>query len=242
MTLKTVLFDFNGIIINDESIHQELINDILLSENLRPSSNDYQEVCVGRSDRACLQDIFSRRGRILKEDYLAKLIKVKSQAYCQKISSLETLPLYSGLAAVMDKIKALGWKLGLVTGAVRADVDLILDQAGLADYFSVIVAGDDITASKPDPQGYLLAVDYLNRQEPQLQLKPDNCLVIEDTPAGIQAAKNAGMQVVGVANTYPLHMLQRQANWTVDYLEELEWERIEKVFSGEEYQLAVSEC
>ena len=71
-----------------------------------------------------------------------------------------------------------------------------------------------------------------------MQIKPDNCLVIEDTPAGIQAAKNAEMQVVGIANTYPFHMLQRQANWTIDCLTELEIERIQKVFSGQEYELS----
>ncbi|WP_263975358.1 HAD family hydrolase [Leptolyngbya sp. 7M] len=68
---------------------------------------------------------------------------------------------------------------------------------------------------------------------PSLNLKPAECLAIEDTPAGIQAAKAAGMQVVGVANSYPFHMMQRQANWAVDYLSDLEFERVRQVFAGE---------
>ena len=85
--------------------------------------------------------------------------------------------------------------------------------------------------SKPKPDGYLLALNLLSQQNPSLLLQPSDCLVIEDTPAGIEAAKRAQMQVVGIANTYPLHMLQRQSNWTIDYLSELELDRVEKVFS-----------
>lgn len=238
--LKAVLFDFNGVIINDEPIHKELIEEILLGENLRPSPNDFTELCLGRSDRICLQDLLTRRGRIVKEDYLNKLIASKSQAYRQKLATLPELPIYSGVEEILSIIKAMGLAIGLVTGSIRADVELVLQRIGIANYFKVIVAGDDIKTSKPDPDGYLLAVKYLNQQERDLQLKADNCLVIEDTPAGIQAAKSAGMQVVGIANTYPFHMLQRQANWTIDYLTELEIERIKKVFSGEEYELPES--
>ena len=82
---------------------------------------------------------------------------------------------------------------------------------------------------KPAPDGYLLAVERLKELYPNTNLQPSDCLAIEDTPAGIQAAKQAGIAVVGVANTYPFHMLQRQANWTVDYLRDLEIERVQKV-------------
>lgn len=236
--LKAVLFDFNGVIINDEPIHKELIDDILLGENLRPSPDDFTELCLGRSDRICLRDLLTRRGRVVTEDYLQKLIAAKSQAYCQKLASFPELPIYPDVEKTLKKIQAVDLTIGLVTGSIRANVELVLQGIGIANYFKVIIAGDDIKTSKPDPDGYLLAVKYLNQQEPTLQLKPDNCLVIEDTPAGIQAAKNAGMQVVGIANTYPFHMLQRQANWTIDCLTELEIERIKKVFSGQAYELS----
>jgi beta-phosphoglucomutase len=79
----------------------------------------------------------------------------------------------------------------------------------------------------------LLGVEQLNQQYPNLQLKPSNCLAIEDTFAGIQAAKEAGMQVVGVANSYPFHMMQRQANWAVDYLSDLDLDWVGQVFAAE---------
>ncbi|MFO5528864.1 MAG: HAD family hydrolase, partial [Cuspidothrix sp.] len=105
-----------------------------------------------------------------------------------------------------------------------------------------IVSGDDITSSKPSPEGYLLAVERMNQVYPELNLQPDECLVIEDTLAGVQAAKRAQMQVVGLANTYPFHMLQRQANWTIDYLIDLDLQRVQEVFLEKDVKSAVPEC
>lgn len=232
MTLKAVLFDFNGIIINDEPIHEELIRDILLQENLRPDTKDYQQVCLGRSDRICLQEILRLRGRELKEAEIDKLIANKSASYEKKLTELEKIPIYKGLQEFLERLQQAQLKIGLVTGALRREVDIVLNLSSLKSYFSVIVTSDEVKNSKPAPDGYLLAMDKLNQKFPYLQLQQKNCLVIEDTLAGIEAGKNAGMQVVGVANTYPFHMLQRQANWTVDYFREVELERIQKVFAN----------
>ena len=219
MTLKAVLLDFNGVIINDESIHQELIADILISENLRPDESEFQTLCLGRSDRACLRDILGQRGRVVSDKYLDNLIQKKTQAYQQKLENLDNLPIYPGIEEFLTQLQQQGIAIALVTGALRSEVELVLQKSGIAQYFSVIVGGDDITQSKPEPEGYLLAVSQLN-------LQPSECLAIEDSYPGIEAAKKAGIPVVGIANTYPLHMLQRRANWTIDYLAELELDRL----------------
>jgi beta-phosphoglucomutase len=242
MTLKAVLFDFNGVIINDEAIHQQLVEEILLQENLRPSSDEYREVCLGRSDRICLTDLLKRRGRFVTESYLTQLITRKAQAYEQKLQMLEKLPIYPGLEDVIFQIRAAQLPMGVVSGALRCEVELVLDRAGFAQYFAVIVGGDDIKVSKPEPDGYLLAVERLNQKYPNLQAQASDCLAIEDTPAGIAAAKRAGMQVVGVANTYPFHMLQRQANWTVDYLHDLELDRVRDVYVHRKHQADARKC
>ena len=231
MSLKAVFLNFNGVIINDEEIHQELIGEILLGENLRADDAEYKQYCQGKSDRTCLRDILANRGRIVSEDYLTKLIETKAKAYQQKLEQLESLPLYPHLPEFLDKLQAQGYKIGLVTGTLHSEAELILQQAGIAEYFSVIVGGDDVTVSKPRPDSYLLAIEKLNQQYPGLDLQPQECLAIEDNYVGIEAAKNAGIQVVGIANTYPLHMLQRQANWTVDSLLEIELDRVDKVLS-----------
>jgi|SRR4028118_1710181 HAD superfamily hydrolase (TIGR01509 family) len=238
MTLKAVLFDFNGVIIKDEAIHQQLIEEILIEENLRPSSQEYREICLGRSDRVCLAELLKRRGRVVTESYLTHLVTRKAEAYERKLETLEKLPIYPGLEDLIFKIRVAQLPIGVVSGALRCEVELVLNRAQLAQHFTVIVAGDDIKASKPEPDGYLLAVERLNQQYPDLKVQASDCLAIEDTPAGIKAAKRAGMQVVGVANTYPFHMLQRQASWTVDYLNDLELDRVQEIYSQPSLQAA----
>jgi len=232
MALKAVLFDFNGVIINDEPLHEQLIEQILLSENLRPQPGEFRKVCLGRSDRACLGELLANRGRVVSDSYLNELIKRKSQAYQQLfMEKQDKLPIFPGLEDLIFQLRSRNIKLAIVTGAIRSEVELVLNNTTLAKYFNAIVAGDDVNNSKPAPDGYLLAVERLNQLYPDNNLQPIECLAIEDTPAGIAAAKQAGIPVLGVANTYPFHMLQRQANWTVDYLHDLEIERVQKVFS-----------
>ncbi len=230
--IKAVIFDFNGAIINDEPIHQQLIEEMLLEENLVLKRGEYRKICLGHTDRACLRDLLASRGRVASEEYLTKLQQKKAQSYVEQIESLEKLPLYPGLNDFIFKIRSSNLKLAIVSGAIRREIELVLKRAELAEYFQVIVAADDITTVKPQPDGYLLVLERLRQEYPELNLQASECLAIEDTLAGVQAAKAAGMKVVGVANTYPFHMLQRQSNWTVDYLNELEFERIKELYTS----------
>jgi beta-phosphoglucomutase len=239
MSLKAVLFDFNGVIINDDSIHEELIKQIMIEENLTLKKGEYQQVCLGRSDgqspargdRAILRELLASRGRVKSEDDLTVLLNRKAESYALELEKIEKLPLYVGLDDLIFKVRSRNLKLGLVSDAIRKEISVVLERAKLGEYFRVIVAGDDIATSKPEPDGYLLAIERLNQEYTDLNLQACECLVIENTLAGIQAGKRAGMQVLGVANTYPFHMLQRCCNWTVDYLTDLELERVEEVFS-----------
>ncbi|NJO79475.1 MAG: HAD family phosphatase [Cyanobacteria bacterium RM1_2_2] len=233
MALRAVLFDFNGVIINDEPLHQKLIEQLLIEENLRPKPEEFRAICLGRSDRACITELLASRGRVVSADYVEGLIARKSRAYVEQLAAIEKLPSYPGLTDLIFQIRAAQLPMAVVSGAVRGEIELVLERLELAPHFSVIVAGNEITNSKPDPEGYLTGVERLNQHYPDLHLKPEECLAIEDTPAGIQAAKAAGMQVVGVANSYPFHMMQRQSNWAVDYLSDLELDRVKQIFAGE---------
>lgn len=232
MALKAVLFDFNGVIINDEPLHEKLIDQILIEENLRPRPGEFRELCLGRSDRACLADLLANRGRVVSNEYLDTLIARKAKAYLQQIEVIEKLPTYPGLEDLIFSLKATSCKLAIVSGAIRSEIESVLTRLQVSQDFSLIVSADDLTASKPEPDSYQLAVDRLNQQFPDLSLQPSECLAIEDTFAGIAAARRAGIPVVGVANTYPFHMLQRCANWTVDYLSDLELDRVQQFFNG----------
>lgn len=224
MGLKAVFLDLSGVIIDDEGINQALVADIMLKENLRSDGSEYAQYCRSRCDRDCLKDILANRGRILSDAYIDRLVETKTKAYRQQIEQLDELPLSPNLSEFLTQLKEQNISIGLVTGAIRSEVEYILQRAEIATYFDIIVAGDDLKLGKPKPEPYLLAIKQLN-------LHPSECLAIEDNPVGIEAAKQAKIQVVGISNIYPLHMLQRQANWTVDDFLEIELDRVDRVLS-----------
>lgn len=153
MPLKAVLLDFNGIVINDEGLHKYLIEQLLLAENLRPDLAEYTQVCLGRSDRACLSDLLSRRGRVVSDSYLDKLLEKKSVSYRTELAALAQLPLYPGLDDLMFKVRAAQLKLAVVSGARRSELEWVLAQTSVQGAIAAIVAADDLPAqgSKPAP-------------------------------------------------------------------------------------------
>jgi beta-phosphoglucomutase len=223
MPLKAVLFDFNGTIINDEPIHRQLIDEILLAENLRPAPRNYRQICLGKSDQACLLELLADQGRSIDELQLQKLLTKKTAAYQQRLAVMAELPIYEDLVDFLDESQSAGLQLGIVTGAMRSEVEAVLRQTGLTDRFTTIVACEDISAGKPSPAGYLLAAQ-------RLQVSPQECLAIEDTFPGLLAAKAAQIPVVGIAHTYPFHMMQRLSNWAVDCFADLELQRIQYTY------------
>jgi beta-phosphoglucomutase len=243
MPLKVVLFDFNGVILDDEPIHEQLIKDVMLSENVRITPEDFQQFGLGRSDRACLQDLFNARGRIVSPDALTKLLQQKTTAYQQSLQALGALPLYPGVEALVTAFQNSQIKLGIVSGAQRPEIEWVLAQANLQDAFELVVAAEDISASKPSPEGYKTAIAQFNTRYPDLNLRPQDCLAIEDSFPGLESARFAHIPVVGVAHTYPFHMMQRRSNWAVDYLDQLEVPRLIQLFEdGKESSSTRSEA
>ena len=124
------------------------------------------QISVGRSDRACLRELLKLRGRFVTDEYLDKLVAKKAIAYRQRLEQLASLPVYPEVVNFIDRLHVSGYKLAVVTGAIRSEVELVLEQGEINRYFETIVAAEDITQSKPDPEGYLLAVDRLNQLNP----------------------------------------------------------------------------
>ncbi|MGD1929122.1 MAG: HAD family hydrolase [Leptolyngbyaceae cyanobacterium] len=228
MVLKAILLGFDGVVIKDIGLRERLIDDILIAENLRPNSAEYAEVCAGRSDRACLDQLLTRRGRVTTPALLDKLQAQKAQAHIQQLAELPQLPIYPGLSDLLYKVKTAALPLALVANTAKVEVDWILAQAQLTEFFSVMVTAQDLelAAEKPAPQGYELAIARLNEQRPELGLQPENCLAVEARYAGITAAQSAQVPVVGVAHYHPYRMVQRRANWVVDYLNEIDFDWI----------------
>ncbi|MFG6105257.1 HAD family phosphatase [Leptothoe sp. EHU-05/26/07-4] len=226
--LKAVFWGFHGVIINDDDIHPQLIAQLLLSENLRFDLEEYQEMYLGRSDRARLTAILQTRGRFVRDDYLDGLLRKKAEGYGEWLRSQPKLALYAGVDDLLYRIRSKQYVTAIVTGAQRADVEQVLTAAKLTDQFSLVVSASDmpVATSKPAPDSYLAAIDQLNLLNPELALTPQNCLAIESCFAGVEAAKAANIPVVGVAQIYPYHMMQRCATWAVDYLSEIDFDWI----------------
>ena len=102
---------------------------------------------------------------------------------------------------------ASAYPIAIASGALRPEIELILEQAGIRKAFRHITSAEDVAKSKPDPQPFLHALAGLNKQQSGSALTPDTCLVIEDSLPGIRAAKAAGMKVLAVTNTHTVQDL-----------------------------------
>ncbi len=219
MSLKAVLFDFNNLIIDDEIIRQKALAETLLTENLLCESSDYRRFCLGRSPRDGLNQLLTERGRIVSDIYLTKLVQRQSQIYLNYLNQTENLATDPHFLDFLKLLQSKKLRTSIVTGALAPEIDLVLSKIGLGDQIDLIISGELVQKSKPDSESHLLACQ-------QLGLTPEHCLAIETTFLGITAAKKAHIPVVGLTNLYPMHILQRRANWVVDNLSDLELERI----------------
>jgi HAD superfamily hydrolase (TIGR01509 family) len=106
-----------------------------------------------------------------------------------------------GLVEFLKELKAKGVKMAVGSSGPRANVEFVLDRCGIAEYFEAIADGDMIAKGKPDPEVFLLAAKLLGKS-------PDECIVVEDAPVGIEAGKRAGMTVIAMETTFPAERLK----------------------------------
>ena len=198
--IQAVFFDFNGVIVDDEPLQMKAYQEILGREGLGVTEEDYYG-SMGMHDTAFLRASFARAGRGLDDETLGRLMEAKTEAHRKLLG--EEPPLFPG---VVTFVKALSrrYRVGLVSMARRTEIDYVLERASLAGYFVVVVSGDGEPPHKPDPSCYNNALAALNAkrgEENVLHLRPEDCLVVEDSPPGIRSARAAGMRTLGVTNT-----------------------------------------
>jgi len=110
---------------------------------------------------------------------------------------------YPGVIELIEQLYSAGTPLALCSGALRSDIEPILEQLSISSRFSCIVTAEDVAHSKPDPASYRLSFQMLKNRYPEKVMSAARCCAIEDTPAGIASAKGAGLQVIAVLNSYP---------------------------------------
>jgi beta-phosphoglucomutase len=200
--IKAVLFDFNGVLIDDEAQHCESMQRVLADEGIPLTREQYYAQYLGLDDRTGFAEAYRRGNRTLTTELMEHLVERKSQIYLQLASS--SLRMVPGAPQfVLEAAKR--YRLGIVSGALRREIDHVLGQTGLADRFEVVVSSDDAPRSKPDPAPYLAAHQALNRTTP---IEPRECVVIEDSLHGLASARAAGMPCIMLATSHPAPKLE----------------------------------
>ena len=195
--LKAIIFDFDGVLADTEPLHFRMFQQVLQEEGLPLSERDYYEKYVGFDDRGCFHAILSAHGRDAAPETIHRLVERKAAVMLGHLTT--TRVVYPGAVEFVKSVAG-RHRLAIVSGALRHEIELILKTAGMRDDFEHITAAEDVQDGKPAPDGYLHALHSLNRHAPLLA---SECLVIEDTLFGIQAAHAAGMRCVAIPTTYP---------------------------------------
>ncbi len=202
--LRALIFDFNGILVDDEPLHFALFRRVLGEEGVELTRADYYGHYLGFDDRDCFASALAAAGNACPPELLARLVARKAAYYREEIRR-DGYPLFAGGAELAREAATGGLTLALVSGALREEVVGGLEQAGIAGLFKQLVTADDVQRGKPDPEGYALALAALNGEPPlpARLIHPHECVAIEDSPAGLAAAAACGLRTLGVAQTYP---------------------------------------
>ena len=197
--IQAIFFDFNGIIINDERLQMTAYQQVSQGHGIELTEAQYF-AALGMDDRTFVRTALERAGKLTDETTVA-VLQAKSVAHRKMIE--DELPLFPGVVTFL-KASSRHFSLGLVSMADQNEISYVFDRARLWKLFTVMVSADDVGVCKPDPTCYRLGLEKLNgwRQEARLlPLLPRECLVVEDSPPGIQSGKAAGMRTLAVTNT-----------------------------------------
>lgn len=202
--MDALLFDFDGVVVDSEPIHLKCFQRVLETVGISLSQREYYEKYLGYDDHDCLKVAAADRGRELGEEAIARLTAEKTVLVQRAFAeSVQPLP---GAVALIRAAAAADVPLAVCSGALREEIELASRTIGVLTCFRTIVAAEDVAHGKPDPEGYLAARKRLAAAMGR-EILPARCVVVEDSPAGIDAARAAGMKVLAVTNSYPAEQL-----------------------------------
>ena len=216
--LRAVIFDFNGIIVDDEPIHFELFQKVLREEGIVLTEEAYYERYLGFDDRGAFAAGFQENNRSLSDTMLAELIERKAIYYQEAIR--HHVAIFPGVRSLVAEL-AQSLPLAVASGALRSEIETILTTAGLINQFKAIISAEDVTRGKPEPEIYRKALAALNAKNYNATaIEANECVVIEDSKEGIRGARRAGMKCLAVTNSHPAQLLG-EATAVVKSLEEI---------------------
>ena len=230
--LEAVIFDFDGVLVDSEKLHYQAFNRVLTKFNYQLSIRDYYDRFLGLSDQELLR-VVDKEGKLsLSNQRFEKLLSEKATLF-KEMAAAEAGPprplgtgevspkadIIEGVPQFLNMLAGNKITIGICSGALLSEIETILKSARLREFFEVIVSAEQVERGKPDPEGFLLALKLLNKKLHK-SIKPENCVVIEDSHWGLEAAKAAGMRAVAITNTYAAEHL-KPADKVVEHLAEL---------------------
>ncbi len=197
--LKAVIFDFDGVLVDSELLHFEAFSNILSPLGVKMSKQQYFDKYLGLSDEELARTVNKEQKLTLSESQLEQLLRQKASVFKELVVSEASI--IDGVPAFLQMLADNKIPMAVYSGALKGEIELILKGAGLRDFFETIVSAEQVKKGKPDPEGFLLALAKLNeKQRPPIE--PHECIVIEDSRWGLEAARNANMHPVAVTNSY----------------------------------------
>jgi beta-phosphoglucomutase-like phosphatase (HAD superfamily) len=222
--LKAIIFDFDGVIADTEPLHLKSFQLTLKENGIELSEEEYAREYLAYDDKTFFKELFKDRGFQHDEDILAEFITRKSHHFNNVLRG--NILILEGVPDFIDTVSG-KYPLSIGSGALRSEIVEILEYAELRKHFEIIVSADDVVNCKPDPEVYLKVLEQLNNIKDSITA--DQCLVIEDSLSGIEAAHSAGMKCLAVTNSYNAQKLS-QADLITDSLKSISLKQIEEMF------------
>ena len=192
--LKAILFDHDGTLVNSEPVHYQMWTSVLGRYGTSLTEQMYKDWYAGVPTKKNAQDMVHRFHLPNSAQQLAEEKNALTRAYLQE----NAFPLMPGARSAIEAFHRAGFSMAVVTGAGSDSVIATLTKNQLADYFVTVVSGDQVVHSKPAPDCYLLALERLG-------LAASDCLAVEDTQHGLQAARAAGLDCVAIPTEMSIH-------------------------------------
>jgi len=215
--LKAVIFDFDGVISDSEILHFRAFNQVLAQYSIEITIKDYYKTYLGFNDVDCYKLLIHQGLLKIDEQQIDGLVEQKKLIF-EKLAKTEGRVI-EGVRDFLKMLEQNNVPMAICSGALLTEVEMVLDEARLRNLFEVIVSAEQVKKGKPDPEGFLLTLQRLNENREEA-ITANQCIVIEDSRWGLEAAKTAGMHTIAVTNSYDAEQL-RMAEKVVAKLNEL---------------------
>ena len=211
--IKAVIFDLDGTLLDNNDVHLKAWKQYLKENEKQISDEDFKENISGRTNKDAIEHIYQKE---MTEDEASKYYLEKEEIY-RKMYRSDIAPI-TGLQDFLEELHKHKIAMAIATSGIQVNIDFMFDHVPIKKYFKKIVNSGDVSKGKPDPEIFLKAAEALH-------IPKENCIVFEDSMAGVQAGKSAGMKVVALTTTHTPEEL-KEADLVIKDYNEIDFERL----------------